>query len=66
MSQGIAAGKSLCLPFPLMPAFDVQIVVPRDMTRGEAEGLCAFVMSLAAPEAAAIKHAEADSEKEAR
>lgn len=45
-------GDMLCLPFPIRGRTLAQIVVPRDMTRAEAERLCAFVMSLAAVDAA--------------
>lgn len=47
MSIGIATEKSLCLPFPLRPGYEAQIVIPRDLTRSEADRLCVFVMSLA-------------------
>lgn len=49
MSYGTATESSLCLPFPLRPDYEVQIVIPRDMTKAEAERLCAFIMALAAP-----------------
>jgi hypothetical protein len=39
--------ETLCMPFPLRPGYLAQVVVPRDMTRDEAERLCAFVNSLA-------------------
>jgi hypothetical protein len=38
-------------PFPLRAGYMAQVVLPRDMTKKEAERLCAFVMSLAKPEA---------------
>jgi len=41
---------ALVLPFPLRKFFMAQIVVPRDMTKAEADRLCAFVQSLVATE----------------
>ena len=41
--------QALVLPFPIRPKYLAQIVVPRDMTKQEADRLCAFVMSVAAP-----------------
>lgn len=41
---------SLALPFNLRPGYLAQIVVPLDMTKQEAERLCAFIKSLAQPE----------------
>jgi hypothetical protein len=40
----------MAYPFPIRPKFLAQIVIPRDLTKEEADRLCAFVMSLAAPE----------------
>lgn len=44
--------QSLALPFPLRPNYLAQIVIPRDMTKMEADRLCAFVISLARSEVA--------------
>lgn len=40
---------NLVLPFPLRPGYNAQIVVPINMTKEEADRLCAFVMSLVNP-----------------
>lgn len=40
--------QRLVFPFPVRPNFMAQLVIPRDMTKAEADRLCAFVMSLAA------------------
>jgi hypothetical protein len=40
---------SLCHQFPLRAKYTAQVVVPRDMTKQEADRLCAFVVSLIAP-----------------
>lgn len=37
----------LVLPFLLRAGYVAQLVVPRDMTRGEADRLCQYVQSLA-------------------
>ena len=43
--------RSLVLPFPMRgKSYLAQVVVPYDMTKAEADRLCAFVMSLAVPE----------------
>lgn len=48
-SAAVTAG-SLCLPFPMREGkYLAQIVIPRDMTKAEAERLCAFIRSLIAP-----------------
>ena len=39
--------RALVLPFPLRSDFLAQITVPIDMTKEEADRLCAFVQSLA-------------------
>jgi hypothetical protein len=38
--------KPLCLDFPMRPDFLAQIVVPRDMTKREAERLSAMIVTL--------------------
>lgn len=43
---------TLALPFPLRPGYLAQVVIPRDLTKAEADRLCAFVMSLAQKEPA--------------
>lgn len=45
----------LVLPFPLRPNYKVQIVIPSDMTKDEADRLCKFVMSIAIPEPEIVK-----------
>jgi hypothetical protein len=40
----------MAYPFPLRPGYLAQIVVPRDMSKAEADRLCAFVLSLATPQ----------------
>lgn len=40
----------LCYPFPLRANFLAQIVVPRDLTKEEAQRLCEYVQSLAKQE----------------
>lgn len=40
----------LVLPFPIREHFMAQIVIPSNMTKVEAERLCAFVQSLAQPQ----------------
>lgn len=42
--------QTLVLPFPLRKGYLAQVVVPRDLTKDEAERLSAFVTSLAQPE----------------
>lgn len=37
---------NLVLPFPLRPGYNAQIVIPADMTKEEADRLCAFVRAL--------------------
>lgn len=41
---------SICHQFPLRDFYVAQVVIPRNMTKDEADRLCAFVQSLAAPE----------------
>ena len=38
---------SLAMPFPLRQNFLAQLVIPRDMTKDEANRLCAFIQALA-------------------
>lgn len=47
--KGLATPTSLVLPFPLRPDFAAQIILPRDMTKAEADRLCAFIQALALP-----------------
>ena len=47
--------KSIALPFPLRPAYLAQIVIPLDLTKDEAERLCAFVRSLITAAKPAVK-----------
>lgn len=42
--------RNLTLPFPMRERYLAQLVVPDDMTKDEADRLCAFVMSIAVPE----------------
>lgn len=44
---GQATDKSLCMPFPLRPNFMAQVIIPRDMTKAEADRLCNLIMTLA-------------------
>lgn len=37
------------LPFPLRHGYVAQVVVPRDLTKVEADRLCSFVQSLVVP-----------------
>lgn len=46
-SMSLATESNLVLPFPLRPNYLAQIVIPRDMTKDEANRLCAFVQALA-------------------
>ena len=41
----------MCYDYPLRlePEFTAQVVLPRNMTRAEAERICAFIMTLAQP-----------------
>lgn len=48
-TSALATSASLALPFPMREGYTAQIVVPRDMTHAEAQRLCEFVKSLAAP-----------------
>ncbi len=41
--------KMLVLPFPMKNAM-AQLVVPRNLTKAEADRLCAFVQSLVQPQ----------------
>ncbi len=41
---------ALIYPFPLGNGFLAEISVPRDLRKGEAERLCAFIKTLATPE----------------
>jgi hypothetical protein len=50
------ATRSICLPFPLRKGYLAQILVPMDMTKAEADRLCAFVQSLAKPEPKGEQH----------
>lgn len=45
--QRFATDVSLALPFPLRPGFLAQIVIPRDLSKPEADRLCAFIQALA-------------------
>jgi hypothetical protein len=51
--MNVLQGTTLVYPFPLDSAsrgkFVAQLVIPADMTRDEADRLCAFIASLAAP-----------------
>lgn len=42
--------NSLTLPFPLRADFLAHIAIPRDMTKSEAQRLCAFIQTLATQE----------------
>jgi hypothetical protein len=44
---GTSTGANLALPFPLRPGYLAQVVIPIDMTKGEADRLCAFIQTLA-------------------
>lgn len=44
---GTSTGVNLALPFPLRPGHLAQIVIPLDMTKDEADRLCAFIQTLA-------------------
>ncbi|MFP3477990.1 hypothetical protein [Burkholderia ambifaria] len=44
---GTSTGANLALPFPLRPGHLAQIVIPIDMTKDEADRLCAFIQTLA-------------------
>ena len=44
---GTATELNLALPFPLRPNYLAQIVIPRDMTKEEADRLCTFIQALA-------------------
>lgn len=46
-SEPYTGVTNLVFPFPLRPKYLAQICIPRDMTKEEAERLCAFVRSLA-------------------
>ncbi len=41
---------SLCFEYPLRPDYLAQLVLPRDMTKSEADRLCALIRSLVQPE----------------
>lgn len=43
----LATEANLVMPFPLRPDYLAQIVIPRDMTKAEAQRLCAFIQTLA-------------------
>lgn len=45
--QRFVTETSLAMPFPLRPTFLAQIVIPRDLTKAEAERMCSFIMTLA-------------------
>jgi hypothetical protein len=47
--QGVVTSTSLCLPFTLRPGFSAQLVIPRDLTREEADRLCQFIASPSRP-----------------
>ncbi|CAI8879184.1 hypothetical protein [Burkholderia ambifaria] len=44
---GTSTGANLALPFPLRPGYLAQVVIPIDMTKDEADRLCAFIQTLA-------------------
>ena len=44
---GTSTGANLALPFPLRPGHLAQVVIPIDMTKDEADRLCAFIQTLA-------------------
>lgn len=46
-ATGFASDLNLAMPFPLRPNYLAQVVIPRDMTKEEAQRLCAFIMALA-------------------
>jgi hypothetical protein len=46
-TTAMATDLNLALPFPLRPNLLAQVVIPRDMTKDEAERLCAFIKALA-------------------
>ena len=49
--MGETQTSALALQFPLRGGrYVAQLVIPRDMTKDEADRLCAFVMSLAKPD----------------
>lgn len=43
---------AICYPFPLRPDLIAQVLVPRNLSKPEADRLCDFVRSLATPDAA--------------
>lgn len=43
----IYESKRLCNDFPMRPDFLAQVVIPRDMTKAEAQRLANFVLALA-------------------
>lgn len=43
----LATEANLVMPFPLRPDYLAQVVIPRDMTKVEAQRLCAFIQTLA-------------------
>lgn len=45
--SGAVTETSLMMPFPLRPTFVAQLVIPRDLSKDEAERLCAFIRALA-------------------
>lgn len=49
-ATGFASDLNLAMPFPLRPNYLAQVVIPRDMTKEEAQRLCAFIQALAQAE----------------
>lgn len=43
----LATEANLVMPFPLRSDYLAQVVIPRDMTKAEAQRLCAFIQTLA-------------------
>lgn len=46
-ASGFASDLNLAMPFPLRANYLAQVVIPRDLTREEADRLCAFIQALA-------------------
>ena len=45
--HAVATDLNLALPFPLRANFLAQVVIPRDLSKDEAERMCAFIKALA-------------------
>lgn len=51
ISSGSVTETSMALPYPLRTGFFAQVVIPHDMTKNEADRLCAFIQTLVSPPA---------------